>query len=123
MVEMKIIDQKVFQPIALYTSMVISIILFTNSDIFTFIMYGLLVAAACRMGFNILVIENSSLRFRNSLIELTYCISIYLISMIVNKYMGNIISSLAIILIFTIYILRINPLVMQRHIITKKDYS
>lgn len=123
MVEMKIIDQKVFQPIALYTSMVISIILFTNSDIFTFIMYGLLVAAACRMGFNILVIENSSLRFRNSLIELTYCISIYLISMIVNKYMGNIISSLAIILIFTIYILRINPLIMQRHIITKKDYS
>lgn len=117
---MNIIDSKVFHPIALYTSTAICIILFTKSELFTWIMYALLLIAAITMGYNVWVQKENSLKFKNLMFELMYCMGVLFVARILNSYIGNIITSLIIILIFTIYIEKINPIFMKRQLIRSK---
>lgn len=77
MIMEKSINNKIFLPITLYTSMMISLYLFINSSLFTAIFLGLTFLSVVIMAINIFKEKNTSQRFKNALLELTYCMLVY----------------------------------------------
>lgn len=114
------INHKIFQPITIYTSMMISFYLFVNSPIFSIIVLGLIFISAVFMAINVFKEENSSQRFKNTLLELIYCLLVYITMNYVTIYIGNIYSSLLVIIEYVIYLNIINPQLMNRQILTNK---
>lgn len=110
------INNKIFQPITLYTSMMISLYLFTNSALFTVMFLGLTLLSGIIMAINIFKEKDSSQRFKNALLELMYCTLIYFTLRYVSIYIGNIYSSLLVITEYVIYLNIINPKLMNRKI-------
>lgn len=114
------INNKIFQPITFYTAMMICLYLFVNSTLFTTIILILIFLSAVVMAINIFKESNSSQRFKNALIELTYCLMIYLTMNYLSMYIGNIYSSLLAIIECVIYLNFINPKLMNRKIFFNK---
>lgn len=114
------INNKIFQPITF---------LYSNDDLPLFICkFNIIynnnidfnILSAVVMAINIFKESNSSQRFKNALIELTYCLMIYLTMNYLSMYIGNIYSSLLAIIECVIYLNFINPKLMNRKIFFNK---
>lgn len=112
------INNKIFQPITIYTALVISFYLFINSPLFSKIVLVLIFISALFMAINTFKEKNSSQRVKNTLFELMYCVLVYITMKYGSRYIGNVYSSLLVVIEYLIYINIVNPKLMNRQIFT-----
>lgn len=111
---MTIIEHKYFQPITIFTAMIISLFSFKGIKIFSIAVLIVTFSSATIMAINIY-----KDRAKNSLIEFLYALSIFLIMRYLPQYITYFYSGILVILIYLIYVLYINPKIMDRALIYK----
>lgn len=109
-----IIDHKRFQPIAVFTAMLVSVNVFTGVKVFTIIALAMAIISAILMARNIYRDEN---RIKNFTIEFLYVIIIYLTILYMPIYIKSFYSTVLVIIIYSVYVLYINPKFMNRKLV------
>lgn len=109
-------DFKVGLPICAYTAFII--LLYARTEISGFKIYVsvLILIAAVLMALNILKLSPSKFRMRCAVWELGYCITVYFLMYYLNYMVGNILSSVFVIVGCIIYLKVINPKYLHRNI-------
>ena len=115
---MTIIEHKYFQPITIFTAMIISLFSFKGIKIFSFAVLIVTFSSATIMAINIYKDDKRD-KAKNSLIEFLYALSIFLIMRYLPQYITYFYSGILVILIYLIYVLYINPKIMDRALIYK----
>lgn len=115
---MTIRNQKYFQPITIFTAMLISLFSFRAIKVFSLAVLIATFISATIMAINIYKDDKRD-KAKNSLIEFLYALSIFLIMRYLPQYITYFYSGILVILIYLIYVLYINPKIMNRALIYK----
>lgn len=110
-----IVDNKKFQPIAVFTAMLVSVNVFRGVKVFTFIALAMIFISGMLMALNIY--SDKKHRIKNSVIEFAYVIIVYLTISYMPTYIRSFYSILLVIIEYAIYILYINPKFMNRKLV------
>lgn len=110
-----IIDHKKFQPIAIFTAMLVSVNIFQGVRIFTVISLGMTFLSGFLMAVNIC--GDKEYKVKNSIIEFIYVLVIYFTIRCMPVYIRAFYSVLLVIIEFSVYVLYINPNFMNRKLV------
>lgn len=110
-----IIDNKKFQPIAIFTTMVVSVNAFQGVKIFTIVALLLTLISGIFMAINIY--KDKEQRLKNSIIEFSYVLLIYFTIKYMPTYIRTFYSIFIVIVEYGIYVLYVNPKFMNRKLI------
>lgn len=103
-------------PICTYTAGIILMSIQNDDKLyFLYTVIIVFISAIC-MAINIWKSEPQK-RFKNSILELGYCLFLYSLMKLLTPVLGNIISSFLIIITCVIYINKINPIFMGRNLL------
>ena len=107
-------------PICTYTAGIILMSIQNDDKLyFLYTVIIVFISAIC-MAINIWKSEPQK-RFKNSILELGYCLFLYSLMKLLTPVLGNIISSFLIIITCVIYINKINPIFMGRNLLKTID--
>ena len=110
-----VVDNKKFQPIAIFTAMLVSLNVFRGVKIFTLIALLMAFLSVLLMAVNIY--SDRKNKIKNSIIELVYVIVVYLTIRYMPVYIRSFYSVVLVIIEFSVYVLYINPKLMNRKLI------
>lgn len=114
-----IVNQKVFQPITIFTVSVVCLNTLKESKIFTAIVLLLAFISAILMVKNIF--KDRERRKINSVIELVYVLIICSTIIYMSAYVRTFYSVIIVVIEYTLYVLWINPFIMNRKLVFKAE--
>lgn len=107
-----IIDNRNFQPIAIFTAMLVSVNVFRGVRIFTLIALMMTFLSGLFMSVNIY--KEREHRGKNSIIEFVYVLVVYFTIRYMPGYIRDFYSVVLVVIEFSVYVLYINPKFMNR---------
>lgn len=110
-----VVDNKKFQPIAIFTAMLVSVNVFCGVRIFTLIALTMTFLSALLMAVNIC--SDKEHKVKNSIIEFVYVIVAYVTIRYMPVYIRAFYSVVLVIIEFSVYVLYINPKFMNRKLV------